>query len=81
MQAKLGALLGKLFVKYILPFLFEKFQDIVEEWAEEKKRDRAYADADEESKKKFDEVMAKPGLSDKEKANAIRDLINSKPVP
>lgn len=76
---KLSILLGNLLVKYILPFLFKETQELIESWGEARKVKRAYLESTKEAQTKFDADMAKPGITAKEKANAIRALLSAHP--
>ncbi len=82
MQAKLG----ELFAKYVLPFLYGKIVDWLENLGQrlidalkQEKIRRAYSKVSETEQKKFDAVDKNPASTPLERANAYKDLINAKP--
>lgn len=79
MWQKVGIYLGNFIVKFVLPYLFKEAKKIIEDAVEANKVEKAYATSSDEAKKKYDEALGKPGLTAKEKANAIRDLLSAHP--
>jgi len=76
----MSALLSKLamwFLQLVWPMILDSFKDWVAEQAEEHKVKRARAKATEEAKEKFDVIFNDPAKSAGEKADALKDLINS----
>lgn len=78
-MARLVVILEQLLIKYIIPNLYEKLVDWISDLIQQGKVQRAYKKATQEAKEKYDQVFKNPESTVDQKAQAVTDLVNSKP--
>jgi len=77
MWTKVASYLAVLFTKYVLPYLMDEANDLIAAWYANWVNKRADKKVDKAAEEKFNQDFHKPGATPREKANAIRDLINA----
>lgn len=77
MWSTVAGYLAALFTKYVLPYLMDEANDLIAAWYAKWVNNRADKKVDKAAEEKFNQEFNKVGATPQEKANAIRDLINS----